>query len=274
MPRRTQVAKTQPKRKRSTQVRLTVEKLLARKVPKGVVTAAEAIKDPNSGLARAVARIGEQSSGLAKLVARTGEQIAASFEPFMGMLRSQDRLMQQIAEVVVQVHRDLEEVAPGCVEPDGSFNWTKYEDRARIRLGLRSDELWAMPTHRIVALYREKVSYDKEQREAAREDAREAAQEVMRYMAARLGFENVAAVLDGKPEQLGVRIRRLRMQRKWTQDVLGQKMGVSGKTVARWERGEYTPTALHHNCLADLFGISLEALVNGGPASKMSVTSS
>ena len=163
MPRRTQVAKTPPKRKRSTSRNPTAEDLLkrcaARKPPRGELTAAEAIKDPSSGLAKAVALIGEQNSGLVKLVARTGEQLAAAWEPLMKQLRANDGLMQQVAAAAVQTQRDLEEIAPSCLEPDGHLNRTKFEARARVRLGLESGELWCMPMYEIVAQFREKAKW-------------------------------------------------------------------------------------------------------------------
>lgn len=42
----------------------------------------------------------------------------------------------------------------------------------------------------------------------------------------------------------GKEIRRQRMALNLTQDELGEKFGVSGNTIARWEREELKPTGI------------------------------
>jgi transcriptional regulator with XRE-family HTH domain len=39
-------------------------------------------------------------------------------------------------------------------------------------------------------------------------------------------------------EQVGSRVRQLRLERQWSQDELGDRVGVRGNTVSRWERGQ------------------------------------
>lgn len=42
-------------------------------------------------------------------------------------------------------------------------------------------------------------------------------------------------------ETLGQRIRRLREQRQWSQQALGDVVGVSSKTVGNWENDRFHP---------------------------------
>ena len=245
MPRRTQVAKTQPKRKRSTQVRLTAEKLLARKVPKGVVTAAEAIKDPNSGLSKAVARL--------------GQQITDNFEAAMEPLRAQGRFMQQFAALVARTQRDLAEIASDCLEPDGNLNRTLFEAKARVRLDLRDDELWAMPMHKIVALFRAQASYDDEK---AQKYGQKTAEELMRCIVVRSYAENVPAVLDHQSETLGEMVYRHRAEKKWSRGRLARLVGVEESTIKRWEGGKHKPTPKNIRGICEAFKIPVETLEN------------
>jgi transcriptional regulator with XRE-family HTH domain len=46
------------------------------------------------------------------------------------------------------------------------------------------------------------------------------------------------------PTEFGVWLKVEREARDWTQAELAQHIGVSANTVARWERGEVTPSAL------------------------------
>ena len=266
MPRRTQVAKTQPKRKRSTSRNPTAEDLLkrcaARKPPRGELTAAEAIKDPSSGLAKAVALIGEQNSGLVKLVARTGEQLAAAWEPLMKQLRANDGLMQQVAAAAVQTQRDLEEIAPSCLEPDGHLNRTKFEARARVRLGLESGELWCMPMYEIVAQFREKANYDEEQQRGIAQKNAEELEELVRYMVARFCTENVAAVLDHQSETLGEMICSFRLKAGITQYDLALQARVNESTVKRWEGDKAVPTRKNTRRIAKALNIPAKTLLD------------
>ena len=43
-------------------------------------------------------------------------------------------------------------------------------------------------------------------------------------------------------EHIGQELREARLQRGQTQVEAGERMGVPGNTVARWERGEKAPT--------------------------------
>ncbi len=64
---------------------------------------------------------------------------------------------------------------------------------------------------------------------------------------------------DHQPQKT---IRQLRQARGWTQEVLAGRLRVAPSTIARWERGR-VPTPGQQQRLADLFGISVEAIAFG-----------
>ena len=55
-------------------------------------------------------------------------------------------------------------------------------------------------------------------------------------------------------------IRQLRQARGWAQLDVALEMDVSQRTVSRWERGELVPQPHQQQRLADLFGVSVEAI--------------
>jgi len=65
-------------------------------------------------------------------------------------------------------------------------------------------------------------------------------------------------------------IRNMRKQQNMRQEQLAEALGVSIGAVSKWERGVATPELNLIAEMADLFGVSLDALVgfevlNGGP---------
>jgi transcriptional regulator with XRE-family HTH domain len=52
-------------------------------------------------------------------------------------------------------------------------------------------------------------------------------------------------------------LRELRRDRKWTQKDLAERLGVTSNTVARWERGEVTPSRFVVRAIAQLFGVKV-----------------
>lgn len=58
-------------------------------------------------------------------------------------------------------------------------------------------------------------------------------------------------------------IARLRCREGLTQEALGEKLGVSNKTVSRWENGNYMPDIEMLPLLAKEFGVSIEELLAG-----------
>ena len=60
-------------------------------------------------------------------------------------------------------------------------------------------------------------------------------------------------------------IRQLRQARGWTQADLAEQVGVRRKQVQLWEIGKHFPRPATRLALADLFGVSVEA-ISVGPA--------
>lgn len=58
-------------------------------------------------------------------------------------------------------------------------------------------------------------------------------------------------------------IAELRREKNLTQEELGQKLGVSNKTVSRWENGNYMPDIEALRLLAKEFSVSMEELLDG-----------
>ena len=70
----------------------------------------------------------------------------------------------------------------------------------------------------------------------------------------------------------GTTIRTLREARKLTQAELGESIGVSSKTVSKWETGKGLPDISLLQPLAQALGISLIELVNGEPITNRNVS--
>lgn len=73
-------------------------------------------------------------------------------------------------------------------------------------------------------------------------------------------------------ENLGTRIQELRKQNKMSQVELGQKIGVSKSQINRYENKEVQLPADILNKVADLFGTSVDYLINGLSAEKAQAT--
>lgn len=63
--------------------------------------------------------------------------------------------------------------------------------------------------------------------------------------------------------QIGRFIAELRRERGLTQEQLGEKLGVSNKTVSRWETGTYLPPAQTLVEMSALFSVSINELLSG-----------
>lgn len=63
--------------------------------------------------------------------------------------------------------------------------------------------------------------------------------------------------------KIGRLIASLRSEAGMTQEALGEKLGVTNKTVSRWENGNYMPDISTMQALCGLFGISLNELLSG-----------
>ena len=60
---------------------------------------------------------------------------------------------------------------------------------------------------------------------------------------------------------LGQTIRQMRMDKGYTLEALSRESGVPISTISYWERDEFSPSIALLCCLADVFEVSLDALV-------------
>ena len=63
--------------------------------------------------------------------------------------------------------------------------------------------------------------------------------------------------------QIGGFIARLRKEQALTQEQLGEKLGVTNKTVSRWETGSYLPPAEALLAMSELFSVSINEILSG-----------
>ncbi len=64
-------------------------------------------------------------------------------------------------------------------------------------------------------------------------------------------------------KKIGIFIALLRRERGITQAELGEKIGVTNKTVSRWENGNYMPDIATMLSLCEEFEISINELLSG-----------
>lgn len=58
-----------------------------------------------------------------------------------------------------------------------------------------------------------------------------------------------------------MRIKQLRETAGLTQRELGERIGISGPAVAMWETGENRPSLTNLEKLADVLGVSIDAIL-------------
>lgn len=61
------------------------------------------------------------------------------------------------------------------------------------------------------------------------------------------------------------RLREARKQRGISQTEAAERLGVARQTISRWECGECDPTLENLRGLADVYGMTVDALLNGAP---------
>ncbi len=64
-------------------------------------------------------------------------------------------------------------------------------------------------------------------------------------------------------EKMGAFLKALRKEQGLTQEQLGERLHVSGKTISRWETGVYMPPVEMLLALSELYGVSMNELVCG-----------
>ena len=67
---------------------------------------------------------------------------------------------------------------------------------------------------------------------------------------------------NGTLRTFAKRVHELRKQQGWSQGDLGQKIGTSGPIAGRYERGEMTPSIDVARKIADVFGVTLDYLLD------------
>lgn len=68
--------------------------------------------------------------------------------------------------------------------------------------------------------------------------------------------------------QIGKFIAELRKEHGFTQEQLGDEIGVTNKTVSRWETGTYLPPADALLAMSELFDVSINEILSGKRLSK------
>ena len=63
--------------------------------------------------------------------------------------------------------------------------------------------------------------------------------------------------------KIGKFIAALRKEKSMTQEQLGEKLGVTNKTISRWENGNYMPDVEMLSLLSKEFGVSIHELISG-----------
>ncbi len=63
--------------------------------------------------------------------------------------------------------------------------------------------------------------------------------------------------------KIGKFIAALRKEQGLTQEQLGEKLGVTNKTISRWENGNYMPDVEMLSLLSKEFGVSINELISG-----------
>lgn len=63
--------------------------------------------------------------------------------------------------------------------------------------------------------------------------------------------------------KMGAFLQALRKEQGLTQEQLGEKLHISGKTISRWETGTYMPPVEMLLALSELYGVSMNELVAG-----------
>ena len=63
-------------------------------------------------------------------------------------------------------------------------------------------------------------------------------------------------------QKIGVFLSELRRQKGLTQEQLGEKLGVTNKTVSRWETGSYLPPVEMLQSLSEMYGITINEILS------------
>lgn len=62
---------------------------------------------------------------------------------------------------------------------------------------------------------------------------------------------------------IGNFLKNLRKEKGFTQEMLGAQIGVTNKTISRWENGNYLPPVECLKMLSDIYGVSINEIISG-----------
>ena len=63
-------------------------------------------------------------------------------------------------------------------------------------------------------------------------------------------------------QKIGKFLAQLRREQGMTQEQLGEKLGVTNKTVSRWENGNYLPPVEMLQALSEFYGLTINELLS------------
>lgn len=64
-------------------------------------------------------------------------------------------------------------------------------------------------------------------------------------------------------QKIGKFLKELRKQSNMTQEQLGEKIGVTNKTISKWENGNYMPPIEQLKTLSDIYQVSINEILSG-----------
>lgn len=64
-------------------------------------------------------------------------------------------------------------------------------------------------------------------------------------------------------KKIGSFLKMLRKEKGFTQEQLGEKVGVTNKTISKWETGNYMPPVECLDILSGIYGVSINEIVAG-----------
>lgn len=64
-------------------------------------------------------------------------------------------------------------------------------------------------------------------------------------------------------QKIGKFLKELRKQNNMTQEQLGEKIGVTNKTISKWENGNYMPPIEKLKILSDIYQVSINEILSG-----------
>lgn len=64
-------------------------------------------------------------------------------------------------------------------------------------------------------------------------------------------------------KMVGQFLKELRRERSMTQEELGERVGVTNKTISKWENGNYMPPIDVLMLLSEIYGVSINEILNG-----------